>query len=82
MATPNRIYVKLGLTGGGATDLDGIDGDKLIDGDIGIYQNQGSSEISFYWLDDDSGAAESSPTIIAPDANPGDKRWLRLTPVP
>jgi hypothetical protein len=31
-----------------------------------------------YSLDHDSAAAESSPSVIAPDTNPGNKRWILM----
>ena len=67
-------YSARALTGGGAGALDSIDGSGLNDGDAALvwYNNQ----FYPYILDDDSGQAESSPDVIAPDSNPGDKRWL------
>jgi len=60
-------------TGGGEA-LDGIDGQDLVDGYTAIVNH--SSGTYFYVLDDDSGAVESDPTVISPDTNAGDKRWL------
>ena len=71
----NKIYYsKTGLIGGAGTDLDSIDGSGLVDGDFAFVAAAGILYV--YKLDDDSGAAESSPAIIAPDANAGNKRWL------
>ena len=64
------------LTGGGDGALDSVDGGALTDGDRALVIT--TSNVYFYILDDDSGATESSPNIIAPDTNPGDKRWLLL----
>jgi hypothetical protein len=64
------------LTGGGAGALDAIDGSLLSDGDGAVVV--GSSTVYFYNLDGDSGAAESSPDVIAPDLNADNKRWLLL----
>jgi len=72
MAT--TAYKKTSLTGGGATALDGIDGDSLLDGDFAFVMT--GSRAYIYQLDDDSAAVENSPWIIKPDTNPGDKRWI------
>lgn len=71
----NIAYYATSLTGGGAGALDGlVDGDELadLDGAVVITLNYAL----FYLLDADSGAAESSPIVIAPDLNPGTKRWI------
>ena len=68
------VYKKTALTGGGATALDGVDGAALVDGNLAFVTYGGV--IYNYILDDDSGAAESSPDVIAPDTNPGNKRWI------
>jgi hypothetical protein len=69
------VYVKTALTGGGGSALDGINGAVLNDGDVA--QVRTSENILYdYSLDADSGAAESSPDVIAPDTNPGNKRWM------
>lgn len=68
------VYVKTALTGGAAGALDSIDGAGLVDGDLAFVFT--SNVFYTYRLDDDSGAAESSPSVIAPDSNSGDKRWL------
>jgi len=68
------FYPAIALTGGGDGALDAYDGNDLNDGDVAIVVN-----ISGYWvyhLDDDSAAEESSPDVIAPDANAGNKRWI------
>jgi len=62
------------LTGGGDGAVDAIDGVTLYDGDILIAVT--SSGTYFYILDDDSAAVESSPDVISPDTNAGDKRWV------
>jgi len=71
----NLVFMgKTGLTGGEATKLDSIDGATLTDNDVAFVNVANVQYI--YRLDADSGAAESSPNIIAPDTNPGTKRWL------
>lgn len=67
-------YPASALTGGAAGALDEIDGALLLDGDRAVVIT--SSLAYFYVLDDDSAAAESSPNVISPDDNAGDKRWL------
>jgi len=71
----NTVFMsKTGLIGGEATKLDSIDGAVLVDGDAAFVNVLNVQYI--YRLDADSGAAESSPNIIAPDTNPGTKRWI------
>ena len=71
----NKIYwSKTALTGGAAGALDSIDGASLTDGHFAHVTVSGVLYI--HKLDADSAAAESSPGVIAPDANAGDKRWV------
>lgn len=71
----NKIFwSKTSFTGGGATALDSIDGDNLTDGDFATVTVSGVHYL--YKLDADSAATEASPSVIAPDANAGDKRWI------
>lgn len=71
------FYPATSLTGGAVGALDYIDGTGLADGD-GAIVIVGGDSIYFYVLDADSAAAESSPSVIAPDANAGDKRWVQV----
>lgn len=73
----SKIYFCTGLIGGGAGDLDGIDGAALANGDGAIVVT--SSNYYVYRLNATSGAVESSPDVIAPDTNADNKRWI-LTP--
>lgn len=70
----NNIFPAVSLIGGGAGSLDAIDGDGLANGDGAIVITSTGSYI--YSLDSTSGEAESSPDVISPDANAGDKRWI------
>lgn len=75
----NKAYgSKTTLTGGGATALDSLDGASIFDGDIAFVPVNGVLYV--YRLNATSGAAESSPDIISPDANAGDKRWILQPP--
>jgi len=68
-------YKKTALTGGGASALDGIASAGLIDGDFAFTFVSGVSWKYIY--DDDSGLAESSPFVIAPDdIGAGSGRWI------
>ena len=67
-------YKFTSLTGGGTGALDARDGADLTNGDLAIVMTGGL--LYHYELDDDSGAAESSPYVIAPDTNAGTKRWI------
>ncbi len=70
-------YVFTSLTGGTAVDLDSVDGDDLTDGDRAIViDGNAPGTVYYYVLDDDDGGAESSPTKIQPDTNPGTKMWV------
>jgi len=62
------------LTGGTSGCLDAINGSLLSDGDVCTVRI--STGTYFYVLDSTSAATESSPDIISPDTNAGDKRWL------
>ncbi len=70
----NKFYGATGLVGGTNGTLDDIDGAALVDGDGAVVITDGASYV--YFLDDDSGAGEDSPNIIAPDNNAGTKRWI------
>jgi len=66
------------LTGGAAGALDAVDGSSLSGGDAAVVVLSGLSY--HYHLDASSGATEDSPYVIAPDSNPGTKRWVLATP--
>ena len=66
------------LIGGAAGALDKIDGAGLSDGDAATVVL--SSGVYHYHLNASSGASENSPYVIAPDSNPGTKRWILVTP--
>ena len=70
----NKFYPAVALTGGGTGALDKIDGDSLSDLDAAIVVT--SNKAYFYTLDASSGASESSPGVISPDSNAGNKRWV------
>ncbi|KKN40059.1 hypothetical protein LCGC14_0737220 [marine sediment metagenome] len=72
-----NFYGALDLTGGVDGDLDYIDGAGLADGDGAFVIT--STYAYMYVLDATSGAAESVPAIIAPDTNPGTKRWILVS---
>lgn len=69
-----KNYSATSLIGGVAGALDSIDGTGLQDLDFAIVVTADTHY--FYTLDDDSAAAESSPTVISPDDNAGTKRWV------
>jgi hypothetical protein len=62
------------LTGGTDGALDAIDGATVSDKCFAITVN--STMAYIHQLDEDSGASESSPDVIAPDTNAGLKRWI------
>ena len=71
---PLRVFTA--YDGGAAGALDSVDGNLLSDLDAAIVVT--ADKVYFYSLDADSAAGESPPDIIAPDNNPGDKRWILL----
>ena len=70
-----KTYTTHILIGGNLGALDAIDGALLDDTDNAITTTP-DGLVYHYTLDEDSGAAESSPDVIAPDNNPGTKRWI------
>lgn len=73
----SKIYAFDSISGG--TDdsyLDYHDGNDLLGGEMAFGIVSG---FLAYRLSSDSGASESAPDVIAPDTNPGDKRWLLCT---
>jgi len=70
----NNLFMRFALTGGATNSLDGIDGNWLSDGDVcDVATSTGTYK---YRLNATSAAAESSPHVISPDTNAGNKRWL------
>lgn len=68
------VYLRTTITGGTSSSMDYIDGNVLLNGDACFVMESG---IQYpYLLDDDIGGSESSPDLIAPDSNPGNKRWI------
>ena len=80
----NVIYGAIALTGGTEGALDAIDGAILNNNDMAVVivpgATAGSSVSYTYNLNATSAAAESSPKIIAPDVNAGNKRWILQPP--
>lgn len=70
----SNFYGATSLTGGATGALDAIGGADLVDGDGAVVITDGVSYS--YHLDATSAAAESSPAVISPDADAGDKRWI------
>ncbi len=64
-------YPAKGLIGGAADDIDKVDGDDLLDGDIFLTEENGVSYR--HQVDADGNVAEQSPSVIRPDTNPGTK---------
>ena len=71
----SKILLMAGLTGGSDSDLDYKNGADLSDMDAALVITP-SGDFYVYLLDADSGLAESSPDVIEPDTNAGDKRWI------
>jgi hypothetical protein len=79
------VFFKLMLLTGAANALDGIDGTDRGDGnplqDLDLAFTVDTSILYVHQLDADSAAAESSPDVVKPDTNAGDKRWILLAKV-
>ena len=69
-----NFFGAVSLTGGGTGALDAIDGTSLKTGDGACVIT--SSGFYIFYLSASSGASESSPDVISPDANAGSKRWI------
>jgi hypothetical protein len=67
------IHRKQVLTGGGSNAADGIDGNDLYGGEL-VIVHTAEKLLYIYQVNATSGQAESVPSIICPDVNPGDKR--------
>ena len=65
-----------GVFGGGAGDMDSIDGSLLSDGDHCEVVDPVTRIKSIYVLDADSGATPDPPNIVTPISNAGTKRWI------
>lgn len=70
------MRVRSALTGGASGALDETDGALLNDGDPTLTVVPATQKAYVYVLDADSAAAESSPAVVSPDANAGDKRHV------
>ena len=70
-------YNATSLTGGATSSLDNINGQNLINNDKAIVVTA-SGQTYIYNLDSDSALSESSPSVISPDSNAGDKRWILM----
>jgi hypothetical protein len=68
-----------GLTGGSSSpvDLDYYDGNRLTDGDKAVAFLGAGPPLNYH-LNSSSTESEDSPFYIAPDTNPGNKRWELL----
>ena len=76
MAAP-KIYGYNALIGGALYALDSLDGTGLNDGDMAFVLTSAGIKYE-YRLNATSGAAESSPWIISPNTNAGNKRWILI----
>lgn len=72
--TDNSENTLVDHVGGTAGCLDAIDGASLADGDYALICKSGM--FYYYYVDATSGAAESSPNVIAPNTNAGTIRWI------
>ena len=75
--TRNTVWYRFGRTGGTADDMDGIDGNNalLFDDDLCIVVDPDTLISEEFQMNFTSGATEDGVLIVAPDTNPGTKRW-------
>lgn len=71
----SKLFAASALTGGAAGALDAIAVAGIADGDIALV---GTTDGNFYsyTYESSSATAESSPTVIKPDDNSGNGRWI------
>lgn len=74
-AIPTKHFIRSALTGGIAGCMDAVDGALLAEGYTCAVITPAGVKYD-YRLNATSGAAESSPGIITPDTNAGNKRWI------
>ncbi|MBU0846739.1 right-handed parallel beta-helix repeat-containing protein [Patescibacteria group bacterium] len=79
MAEETIAYQFKGLIGGGGTNLDGVDGRVLKDGDFAYIMLSGNIQYN-YMLDASSGLTQKIPFIVKPLVNADNKRWILQTP--
>jgi len=77
-AIPTKHFVRNALTGGTTGCLDAINGSLLEEGYTCSVTISAGVKYD-YRLNATSGAAESSPTVISPDTNAGNKRWILMS---
>ena len=70
----NNFYPAIALTGGTDGCLDYIDGDVLMEGDVGFAMIIGVGCLK-YILNASSSEVSNSPLTFPPATNPGTKRW-------
>lgn len=70
-----KVIVRSSLTGGISGSLDNIDGDLLTDLSFAIVGV--APDVSFWYLDEDSGETPVEGSIVTPLLNAGDKRWKK-----
>jgi len=78
----NKFFGAIGVSGGSDGFLDNIDGGNLSDLD-GAFALDSTDKIGVFWLDSDYASTSPPgtqviPTVMQPDANAGNKRWLML----
>lgn len=69
----NNLKNASSWVGGASGSLDSHDGADLSSGDAAVTVT--SSIVSFHYLNDSAGASESSPDVVVPDSNAGNKWW-------
>lgn len=68
------VFARHAVTGGHSQAMDGIDGARLTGNEKCLVVMDTGFVV--YAIDLSSGAAEAYPDVIAPDINPGTKRWI------
>ena len=75
-ASAIKAFAATSITGGVTGALDNIDTSQISDGDIALVVSPTDEGVYFYYANATSGATESSPAVVQPDDEAGDKRWI------
>lgn len=76
-ALAKGVWEFIGLTGGVKPALDWISVAEIEDGDVATGLDISTNVYRIYEYDSSSSDSESSPTVIKPDDNSGNGRWIQ-----
>jgi hypothetical protein len=70
------LFWAINRTGGTTGDLDGIDEDNMLDGDIAIVIDESNTTVYIYTCNSSIGGVQVNPTLIKPNGATSNKRWV------